>query len=222
VLPQEIQRDANGQQDGAPAGNTFAKITGVLLVEVQRLVELRRNKADVLEDQTHDVLPGRYTASRAGYHLIEHQCGHRKLGQETAHRLLDDLVHAAPHEERTAFDIYGSDGIAEEHHRQDEPRRGWSDRVFNDAADVVNRAREVAQDHRRRAPERDESEGDAANDDDRGDAAEPRRSRYAIPRLVFTAARRPGRPLRDRHESVLGTSPVREREGPFHRADEVS
>src|SRR5262249_58598688 len=54
--------------------------------------------------------------------------------------------------------------------REDEPRRRRADGLFDDAADVVGGAAEVAQDDRGGAPVGDEGEGDAADDDDLGRA----------------------------------------------------
>ena len=100
-----------------------------------------------------------------GQDVVEHQGGDRQLGQEAAHRLLDHPIDAAADEQRTALDIDRADGVAEEHHGQDEPRGGRADGVLDDAADVVGRAGQVAEHHGRRPPVGDEGEHHAADDD---------------------------------------------------------
>ena len=54
--------------------------------------------------------------------------------------------------------------VAEEHHGQDEPGRRLADLRLDDAADVVGRAGQVAEDEGRRPPERDEREHHAGDD----------------------------------------------------------
>src|SRR5262249_53510821 len=75
---------------------------------------------------------------------------------------------AAAHEQSTTFDVDRADRIAEQHDREDEPRRCRPDRIFDDAADVIDRARQVAEHHRGSAPVGDERERDAPHDDHAG------------------------------------------------------
>src|SRR5262249_21521431 len=167
VLAKEIQRDQYGQDYGAPADDDLADLPRVLLVQAQGLVGVRRGQVDELQDQAHDVLPGGNAARGAGQDVVEHQGRDRQLGQEAAHGFLDHAVDAATDEQRAALDIDRAHGIAKEHDGQDEPGRGRADGVLDDAADVVDRAGQVAEDDRGRAPVRDESEGHAADDEDR-------------------------------------------------------
>jgi len=47
------------------------------------------------------------------------------------------LVHAAAHEHGAASDVYGAHGVGEQHDRQDEPGRGFTDSLLRDAAYIV-------------------------------------------------------------------------------------
>ncbi len=116
--------------------------------------------------EADDVLTGRDRADRSGQHVVEQQRGHRELGQRTAHRLLDDAVHAAAHEHDGALEVDRPHAVRKEHHPEDEPRRGFADRFFRDAAGVERGRAEVAEDDGRRAPERDEGQEDRGRDDD--------------------------------------------------------
>ena len=109
--------------------------------------------------------PGRNGADRPGEDVVEHQGRDGELGEEAAHRLLDHAVDAAADEERAAFDVDHAHAAAEDHHGQDEPRRRRADGPLDDPADVIGRARQVAQDDRRRPPVGDEREHHAADDD---------------------------------------------------------
>ena len=50
-----------------------------------------------------------------GQDVVEHQGRDGELGEEAAHRLLDDAVDAAADEQRAAFDVDRAHGVAEEH-----------------------------------------------------------------------------------------------------------
>ena len=117
-------------------------------------------------EQARDVLPGRHSADRSRQHVVEQQRGYRQLRHRAAHRLLDDPVHAATDEHRGALDVDRSDRVREQHHAEDEPRRGLADRLLGDAADVVGRRAQVRQDNRGRAPERDEGKQDRGGEND--------------------------------------------------------
>src|SRR5262249_29147076 len=69
-----------------------------------------------------------------------------------------------------AFDVHRPHGIAEEHDGEDEPGRRLADRLLDDAADVIRRTGNVAEDDGRRSPVRNEGEHHAANDDHLGGA----------------------------------------------------
>ena len=142
----------------APQRRTYV---GDVRVEGQCWVENRQR----IEQQAHDVLAGRHAADRAGQDIVEHQGRDRELGQESAQGLFDHAIHAAADKQRAALDVDRADGIAEQHHRQDEPGGGGPDGALDDAADVVGRAGQIAQHHRRGAPVRNEREHHAADDD---------------------------------------------------------
>ena len=81
--------------------------------------------------------------------------------------LLDwDLEGKSQFEERAALDVYGADRIAEEHDRENEPRRRRSDRLLGDTADVVGCAGQVTQYNRGGSPVGDERKHHATDDDD--------------------------------------------------------
>ena len=108
--------------------------------------------------QPGDVEAGADPADRAGQHVIEQQRRHREFRQCPAQGLVNDLVDAAADEHRTALDVHRAHGVAEQHDRQDEPRRRLADCRFGDAAGIKCRAAQVAQYNRRRTPERDEGQ----------------------------------------------------------------
>src|SRR5712692_3318525 len=109
-----------------------------------------------LPGQSDDVLPRRHAGDWSGQNVIEHQSRYGELCQRPAHRLLDDAVDAASREHRARLDVHGSDGVGEEHHTENEPRRRAADGFLGDAADVESRRAEIVQHYRCRSPERDE------------------------------------------------------------------
>ena len=111
-----------------------------------------------------EVLAGRDAADRTGQDVVEQERRHRQPGQPAAHRLLDDAIHTAAHEHGAALDVDAPHAVAEEHHPQDEPGGRLADLRLDDPADVIGRAGQVAKDERRRAPERDEREHHAGDD----------------------------------------------------------
>src|SRR5262249_53255839 len=134
-----------------------------------------------------------------------------QLRGEAAHGLADDAVDAAADEQGAALDVDPADGVAEQHHRQDEPRRRRPDGLLDDAADVEGGAAQVAEYDGGGAPVGDEGEGDAADDDDLGG-----------PRQAAPAGRAGA--LGSRHGVVsrkvpgVGTASVQETGGPFSSA----
>src|SRR5262249_54562623 len=105
-------------------------------------------------------------------------------------------------EQGAALDVHGAHRVGEDHHRQDEPGGGGADGLLDDAADVEGGAAQVAEHDGGGAPVRDESKGDAADDDDLGRPHQP-------------AGAGGGSPLGRRHGIVPGqgsrSSPVRPR-----------
>ena len=132
----------------------------VLVVEQQTV----RAQLEEVVDQADDVLTGRDGADRSGQDVVEEQRRDRQPGEAAAHRLLDDAVDAAAHEHGAAFDVDAAHRVAEEHHGQDEPGGRLADLRLDDAADVIGRAGQVAEDDGRRSPERDEREHHARDD----------------------------------------------------------
>ena len=193
VLAEEIERDGDGDDDRSPAGEHVLAPSAF-----RKPTSTQRTSVD---DQPHDVLPGRNRADRPGEDVVEHQRRDRELGEEPAHGLLDHAVHAAADEQRAAFDIDRAHAVAEDHHGQDEPRGRRADRPFHDAADVVGRAGQVAEHDGRRPPVGDEREHHAA-DDDHLDRTAQRICRGEMRRIP---GRRTGRVTRHRAQCLAGT-----------------
>ena len=99
-------------------------------------------------------------------HIVEHQGGHRELGQRPTHGFVDHFVHAAAHKHGTALDVDGAHRIREQHDRQDEPGGGFADGGFRDAADVVGARGKIAQHNGGGAPERNKGQHHRGRDDD--------------------------------------------------------
>src|SRR5205823_7736182 len=68
----------------------------------------------------------------------------------------------------TAFDVNRADAVTKDHYSKNEPRGGRANRLLDDAANVVGRAGQVAEDDGSRPPIRNEGEHDAADDDHLG------------------------------------------------------
>ncbi len=157
VLAEEVEGGEGGDEDRAePLGE-------VARVGVDGHAEPARHD---FEDQADDVLPAGDGADRPGQDVVEHEGGHGELGHELAQRFADDAVDAAADEQGAALDVDRADGVAEEHDAEDEPRGGRADGLLDDAADVVGRAGQVAEDDGGGAPVADEGEHHAADDDD--------------------------------------------------------
>ena len=156
ILPQKINRRQAGHRHRSPLLDA---------VGPRRTDEARaEHSIQRFDNQPHDVLPGRHAADRPGQHVIEQQRRHRELRQKAPHRFLHHLVHAAAHEQRTAFDVHAPHAVTEQQHAQNEPRRRLADGAFDNRADVVRRARHVAQHDGGRPPIRNEREHHAADD----------------------------------------------------------
>ena len=82
VLVQEVNRDRAGDRHGAPVLDQPGAST-------RRCPEPNKCVSR-FQDQADDVLPGRHAADRPGEHVVEHQRRDGQLGQEAAHRFLDD------------------------------------------------------------------------------------------------------------------------------------
>ena len=116
---------------------------------------MSRVPANVL-DQARQVLAGGNRADGAGQHIVEKQRGNGNLGQRPAHRLLDHAVHAAAREHAARLDIKSTDGIAEQHDRENEPGGALADDFFGIAAGIVGGRSEIGKDNGRCAPEGNE------------------------------------------------------------------
>ena len=167
VLPKKVKGCNDGDKDRSPAAKIVGSVGGTENVGVHHL--RGRN------EQTHDVLSGRNGTDRTGEDIVEHQGRNRKFGQKPAHRFFHNAIHAATHKERTAFDINQRNGAAEEHDDEDEHGRRRTDGAFDDAANVIGRAGEVAKHDRGRSPVRYEGEHHAAYDYHLGSGVAARR-----------------------------------------------
>ncbi len=163
VLAEEIERDAASNDDRSHFRVTVAKLK---IPETHLRIESRAAHFDDAKQQAHDIRAGGDAARGSGQNEVKHQGGDREFGQESAHGFLDDLIAPAAHEETTALDVHRADAVAEDHHGEDEPRRGRTDRLLNDAANVVGGAGQVTEHNRGRPPIRNEGEHHAADDDD--------------------------------------------------------
>ena len=143
VLPPEVQHD----QDGASGGE-------VVLVKANGVAEV----AAQFFDESGEVLASGDGADRPCQHVIEQQRRDRELGQRGAHGLFHHAVHAAAHEHAAALDVHGAHRVAEQHDRQNEPRRALANHVLGIAAHVVGGGGQVGEHDRRCPPEGDEGQ----------------------------------------------------------------
>ena len=161
VLSEEVERGGAGDRHGPPG------LPGV----GDGGIQLDSGEIGVAsQPEAHDVLARGDAADWPCEDVIEHQGGDGEFREESAHRFLDDAIDSAADEEGGAFDVDGADGIAEDHDGEDEPGRRRADGSFDDAADVVCRAGEIAEDDGGGLPVGDEGEHHAADDDDLGRA----------------------------------------------------
>ena len=154
VPPPEIGRD----EDGDPGGQQVHD----LLVWTPGVAEIGRG----LRGKPDDVLSSGDARNRPGEDVVEHQSRHRELCERAAHRFLHDAVDATSGEHRAGFHVNRTDGVREEHHSKDEPRRRRADGLLGNSPDVIRRRPQIVQDASRRSPERDEAEHDGCGDDD--------------------------------------------------------
>ncbi len=141
VLPPEVEGHENGEGCG------------------EGVIRDRNLVAEMVEgvgQQAGKIQTGGDGAYRAGEDVIEEQSGDREFGQLSAHRFFHHAIDAAAHEHRTRLDVDGADRVAEQHHRQHEPRSALADDFLCVAPNVVRRRRQVGQYDCRRPPERDE------------------------------------------------------------------
>jgi hypothetical protein len=145
----EIERDADGDEHrvevdevGMRGGVEDDWVRGMPSRQFQHVAE-----------ESDEILPCGDGADGPGEDVIEHQGADGELGEPPADGAFDDLVHPAAGEKRAAFHVHGGDRVHEEHDRENEPRRGLADGLFADAADVVGRARQVAEDDGGGSPE---------------------------------------------------------------------
>ena len=208
ILAEEIEGDGAGDDHGARTADGVA-------------VSMCHLQAGIDRPATSKARPMMYcpadiAADRAGQDVVEHQRGDGELGQKPAHRLLDHAVDAAADEQRAAFDVDRADGVAEEHHGQDEPGGGRPDGPFDDAADVVGGAGQVAQHDRRRPPVGDEREHHAADDDHLDGSSEALQGSFAGPGGMRGI--RHGWDCAKMRERTVGVRPGVRRGGPFKSA----
>ncbi len=163
VLPEEVERDQHGDAHRTPGGDCFAGF-GRQLKVLGHQKSFNWPQARQCFKQPKDVLPGRHAADGAGEYVVEHQGRNGQLGQEAAHGLLYHPVDAAAHEQRATLDVHATHGITKEHYRQDEPGGSRADRRFDDAANVVGGARQIAEHDCGRPPIGDELEHHAVHD----------------------------------------------------------
>src|SRR5204863_9913805 len=121
VFPPEVARYQQTEESGK-----------IVHIEVDGLAY----KLCELFEQSSEILAGRDHADRAGKDVIENERGNGELGHEVPHAVPNHDVYAAAHEHAAALEVHGSNGEAEQHHRQDEPGRGGSDSLFGDSAGV--------------------------------------------------------------------------------------
>ncbi len=164
VLPPEVDGD---QSCNRSRGAIHRKLAGrpIRMHRQPAHPVMRHAQPHQLVHQSDDVLPGRHPGDRPRQNVVEHQRRDAELGERPAQRLLDDPVDAAARKHAAAFDIDRSHREAEQHHAQDEPRRGLAHGLFGDAARIEGRGPKVVQHNRRRSPERNEGEHDRRGHD---------------------------------------------------------
>ncbi len=117
-------------------------------------------------DKAGEVLPGNDCADRSSQYVIEKQSRDGKLGQRPAHCLFHYAVDAAAGEHAARFDIERSNGVAEQHDREDEPRGTLADDLLGVTSGVVRRGSQVGENDGGRAPERNEGQHHRGGDED--------------------------------------------------------
>ena len=153
VLPPEVNRDDHGESRGEQVH-----------VHAMGLMQQLEN----FVDQRAHVLPRADHADGSGEDVIEHQRGHRQLGEHRPHAVPHNDVDSAAHVHAAAFHIHAAHREAEQHHAQHEPGSGFADGLFRRAARIERGRRQVGQDDGRPSPEADERQGDRCRDHNLG------------------------------------------------------
>ena len=125
---------------------------------------LMQRLGDIVQ-QAPQILPRADRADGAGENVVDHQRGDGKLGDGGSDAVAHHDVHAAAHEHAAAFHVHGAHGVAEQHHAQHHPGRGFADGLLGDAADVVHGGGQVVQHDGGGLPEGDEGQRDGGGDD---------------------------------------------------------
>src|SRR5947209_11467892 len=97
-----------------------------------------REEPAYLIEQAHYVLARSDARDRSRQDVIEHQRGHAELRHLAAECFLHHAIHATAREHRAALDVNGADREREQHHAENEPRRGLAYVLLDDAACVVS------------------------------------------------------------------------------------
>ena len=119
-------------------------------------------------DHACQILAGADHTDRSRQDVIEDKSGNGEPRQERSHRVADDDINTAAHVHAAAFQIDGTHGKAEQHDRENEPWRAFTDRVLGNTAGVKRRRSQIAQYDRGSAPEGDKREHHRARNDDPG------------------------------------------------------
>ena len=108
ILAQEVERDAAGDRDGAPVLDGVAR----------RVVDMPAAERGASVSSTRPTMycPAETPLIGPVEHVVEEQRRDRELGEETAHRFLDDAIDAAAHEQCAAFDVDAPHAVAEQQH----------------------------------------------------------------------------------------------------------
>ena len=143
VTAPEVGRNQHSETGGEEVGrNAWGNVAGLRkLVEQVSEVKSRADHAD-----------------GSGENVVEDQRRNREPGHEVPHGVAHHDVHSAAHEHAARFQVHRADREAEQHHREDEPRRALTDGVLGDAAGIKRGRCQIAEHHCGGAPERDEGE----------------------------------------------------------------
>ena len=131
---------------------------------IRRGVQAEMAEAGDLIEQTPQVLARADHTDGAGEDVVEDERRDRDPRHERAHGVAHHHVYATAHEHAAGFHVDRAHGETEEHHAEDEPWSALADGVLGDAAGVKSGRGQVAQHHRRGAPERNERKSDSGGD----------------------------------------------------------
>jgi hypothetical protein len=87
-------------------------------------------------EQLAEVQSGADHADWSGQNVVEHQCRDGQARHEASHGVAHHDIHSAAHEHAARFQVHGTHRETEEHDREDEPRRAFSDGVLGNAARI--------------------------------------------------------------------------------------